>query len=252
MPAGSIILAFHQTSDKFYPGINNIPPYFFFVILDLLMEWGFGFRSEAGASDQRIPQATITFDDAYEDNLPVLSALCDRGICPLLFVPTDYVGVTNNWEYSARMFPARHLDAGQIRQLSDKGVVIGSHGASHRSFTALDQPIRKKEFDRSKKTLEDITGKQVDSISFPFGRFSEVIIAEARSFGFSQGYSLGRLPYGPENDNPFINHRIAVYGNDDYYSLRRRLVNDSWWENIKARVTWRLAGGATAIASRLK
>ncbi|MDD4050311.1 MAG: polysaccharide deacetylase family protein [candidate division Zixibacteria bacterium] len=252
MADSGIILAFHQTSDKFYPGINNIRPHFFFAILDLLMEFNFGLRSESSANDRQTPKATITFDDAYEDNFPVLSALCDRGIYPSLFVPTDYIGTKNIWEYSARMFPARHLEAGQIRKLSDKGVIIGSHGASHRSFTVLDQSTRKAELDRSKRTLEDITGKQVDSISFPFGRFNKAIIAEARTCGFSRGYSLSRLPHVPDHVNPFINHRVAVYGNDDYYSLRRRLVKNSWWENVKGAISWRLAGGTTTIARRLK
>lgn len=252
MACGNIILAFHQTSDKFYPGINNIPPRLFFTILELLGEWGIVLRSDSGEHDPQIAKATITFDDAYEDNLPVLSELCDRGIRPMLFIPTDFIGAMNKWEYSTCLFPARHLDAGQIRELSIMGVTIGSHGASHRSFTTLDQSVRKQELDRSKKTLEDIIGKQVDSISFPFGRFNEAIIIEARTCGFSQCYGLGLPQLTLDQDHPLINYRIAVYGNDDYYSLHRRLIKDSRWEKVKGDISWRLAGGTTTISRRFK
>jgi peptidoglycan/xylan/chitin deacetylase (PgdA/CDA1 family) len=249
MAADGVILVFHQTSAKFYPGINNVPPGFFFAVIELLERWGLALRPD---SERDVSIATITFDDAYEENLPVLSALCDLDIHPILFVPTDYIGKSNRWEYSSRLFPARHLDARQIRRLSDSGVVIGSHGASHRSFLALDRPARKAELEHSKKTLEDITGKPVLTISFPFGRFDEAVISDARQCGFTHGYGLGPARQDQIHPDTFITPRLAVYGNDDYYSLRRRLVDTSRWETIKTSIIWRLAGGTTAVSLRTK
>lgn len=246
----NIILVVHQTSDRRYPGINNLPPRFLFSLLDILNRWGFRYRS--GSGDDGTPSAILTFDDGYEDNLPVLSALCEQGVRPMLFIPTDYIGTANSWEYSARFFPARHLSAEKIKHMSEMGVIIGSHGASHRSFTALPSEQRMVELDRSKKTLEDITGKQVDSISFPFGRFNAAIIAEARACGYGQGYGLNRLPQLPENRQSFMTRRHAVYENDDYYSLRRRLLDNSRWEAVKSDIVWRLAGGTTLVSDRLK
>jgi hypothetical protein len=252
MPDKNIILVFHQTSERFFPGINNLPSDFFFALLDTLAKWGFRFDCPSETDADHPYLATITFDDGYEDNLGVLSALCDRGVRPILFIPTDFIGVVNSWEYSARLFPARHLTAGQIRRLSDSGVVIGSHGASHRSFTALPSQRRTAELDRSRKTLEDITGKPVDSISFPFGRFNDTVIAETRACGYARGFGLNRIDRPSEGGPSFINRRQAVYGNDDYYSLYRRLVKSSRWASVKSDIVWRLAGGTSIVSHRLK
>lgn len=252
MTAGPLILAFHQTSDRFFPGINNVPPRMFFAILDLLTAWGFELRDNSGPDSGRTRAALVTFDDGYEDNFPVLEAVCERGIRPLLFIPTGTIGETNRWEYSNRLFPARHLAAEQIRRLSEKGVVIGSHGISHRSLTAMNPERRTAELIDSKKTLEDLIGKPVDSLSFPFGRCNDAVAAGARYCGFVTGFGLDRIPPLSHENLSFIRRRHAIYGNDDYYSLRNRLVRDTSWEAVKTGITWRLAGGMTAISPALK
>jgi peptidoglycan/xylan/chitin deacetylase (PgdA/CDA1 family) len=246
------IVAFHQTSDRFYPGINNVPPRMFFTILDLLTAWGFELRADSSFDTGRTRAAMITFDDGYEDNLPVLEALCQRGIRPSLFIPTGTIGKTNRWEYSSRLFPARHLTAEQINRVSAMGVIVGSHGVSHRSLTAMNPERRMAELADSKKTLEDLTGKPVDSISFPFGRFNDAVIADARACGYARGFGVNRISRLSIHNLSFIASRHAVYGNDDYYSLRRRFLKESRWESLQDGINWRLAGGTTAVSSILK
>lgn len=241
MPAEPTIIVLHQTSDRFHPGINNVPPRHFFAVLELLAAWGIA-----------PPAVTVTFDDGYADNLPVLEALRRRGIRPMVFIPTETIGKTNRWDYSGRAFPARHLDQKQIRRLADMDVVIGSHGASHRSLTAMSHRRRMAELADSKKTLEDIAGKPVEDVSFPFGRFNDVVVADARACGYGRGFGLSDIAPVSEENRSFVFRRWAVYGNDDYYSLRRRLVGRSRWESFKSRIVWRLAGGTTAVFPPLK
>lgn len=253
MTAGPLILAFHQTSDRFFPGINNVRPRMFFAILDLLTTWGFNFRADAETEDAGPPPlSTITFDDGYEDNFAVLEAVCERGIRPWLCIPTGTIGESNRWDYSGRFFPARHLTAEQIRRLSTMGVIIGSHGISHRSLTAMGPQRRMAELADSKKTLEDLIGKPVDSLSFPFGRFNDEVVAIARRCGFTTGFGLERVPPLSDENLSFIRRRHAIYGNDDYYSLRNRLVRHTSRETMKTEITWRLAGGTTAVSPALK
>ncbi|NMC43001.1 MAG: polysaccharide deacetylase family protein [candidate division Zixibacteria bacterium] len=252
MTAGLLTLAFHQTSDRFFPGINNVPPRMFFAILDLLTAWGLELRADSGSETGKTSAAMLTFDDGYEDNFAVLEAVCRRGIRPWLFVPTETIGESNRWDYAGRFFPARHLSAEQIRRLSAMGVIIGSHGVSHRSLTAMNPERRTAELIDSRKTLEDLIGKPVDSLSFPFGRFDDAVVAGARRCGFTTGFGLDRILPLSDDNLSFIRRRHAIYGNDNYYSLRNRLVRHTLWEAVKTGITWRLAGGTTAISPALK
>ncbi|MBI4720336.1 MAG: polysaccharide deacetylase family protein, partial [Chitinivibrionia bacterium] len=74
----------------------------------------------------------ITFDDAYEelaDQLPIL--INTFGIKPCVFVPTAFIGRRNEWDYTRRLLPAKHLNIGQLRELAATGVEVGSHGHNH-------------------------------------------------------------------------------------------------------------------------
>ena len=162
MFGSSRILAFHQTSNRFYPGINNIRPGYFFAIIELLREWGLIPWNGDETVDANAGGIVITFDDGYEDNFDVLIGLCGDEISPILFIPADFIGKVNTWEYSSRFFAVRHLGKARIRELAEAGTVIGSHGCSHRSLTGMDSGQVKRELHDSKCLLEDITGRRVD------------------------------------------------------------------------------------------
>ncbi len=84
-------------------------------------------RTPASLADylaQRVPDSsrfTISFDDAHVSVLthaaPVLREL---GITPTLFVPTAYVGTSDEM-----------LDWDDLRRLRDEGWVLGSHTDTH-------------------------------------------------------------------------------------------------------------------------
>lgn len=248
----SLILAFHQTSKRFYPGINNIKPGYFFDIIGLCREWGCGFwrcdtsgREEAGS-----PMITVTFDDGYDDNFDVLIQLCEQNITPLLFMPTNFIGCKNSWEYSSVFFPADHLNENQLRQLADRGCVIGSHGLSHRSLTTMSRDRIHREFVDSKRRLEDITGHEVDSLSFPFGRSNRVVNELARECGYRCAFGLGGRSCAESQDD-FVIERTVIYGIDDYFSLYGKIISGSKMERFKNRTINDLAAGTIIVAGRL-
>ncbi len=245
-------LAFHQTSGKFYPGINNIRPDRFWPLLQLIESWGLSIYGDGeGDTADPIRQLVLTFDDGYHDQYDILIRLCDRGIKPILFIPPAYIGKYNRWEYSSRFFPSQHLDEKQIGKLADLGVIIGSHGWSHRSLTGMNHEAVLTELQQSKKTLEEITARAVEYISFPFGRTNAAINSAARQFGYQRGFVLDSARRFPE-DAGFILPRIPVYGIDDYYSLKGKLVDQSRLERIKNRIINDLAGGTIITSRKLK
>lgn len=80
-----------------------------------------------------------------------------------------------------------HLTESEIREISDLGHEIGSHGLKHLDLTLLGAHDVATELKDSKKALEDITGRQVTTLSFPFGGWNGAIWELAREIGYTHG-----------------------------------------------------------------
>lgn len=117
----------------------------------------------------------ITFDDGNSSDfdyvLPLLSA---HNATATFFIVTDYIGTPG------------HLNAWQIKELHRQGMQIGSHSLSHQNFLNLPAKHRRRELSESKNKLEDITGANVTSFSFPYGFYNNECVEEV----FEAGYSI--------------------------------------------------------------
>ena len=251
----SAILAFHQTSNHFLPGINNIRPRHFYGIFKLLKSWRvpiFSGTESSLSNTEDKPVVTFTFDDGYQDNYEVLRQLIEWKCTPLVFIPSDFIGKKNSWEYSSRLFPARHLDKIQIRELAEAGVIIGSHGAGHRCLTIMDDDKLESDLSQSKKTLEDITGQDIGYLSFPFGRTNNRVNRKALECGYKLAFGLGAVS-SYMNENNFVLPRMPIYSLDNHYSIKAKLGRDiSRLESLKTAIINRLAGGTIIVSPGLK
>ena len=63
---------------------------------------------------------------------------------------------------------------------------IGSHGYYHNDLTKISIDKAKDEMVRSKQWLQNITGKEITAIAFPYGDYSKDVLAEAKSAGYKQ------------------------------------------------------------------
>ena len=138
-------------------------------------------------------QIIITLDDGlltnYTNALPILK---EFGLKVYFFILVGKVGAGGymNWE--------------QIRQLKDAGMVIGSHGMTHRFLTELKDKDLDYELRESKKILEDNLGCAVDYFSVPRGFCDERVIGKAKKVGYkavftsnpkdNDGFKFGRIP----------------------------------------------------------
>ena len=174
------------------------------------------------AGDLRLPEraAVITFDDGYrsvhEYALPVLQRLA----CPaLLFVPTDFVDGTN--EFDSDIEPVEPMCSwAELGELSRSGVAVQSHGQTHRAFSDISPAERRREIADSKAALEARLEEAVDIFAYPYGDDAEgaddvrAALAESgyrAAFGYGGGpfelsgadrYRLARIAMGPDTDLP--------------------------------------------------
>ena len=62
-----------------------------------------------------------------------------------------------------------YLSLNEIKEISEMGFEIGSHGVSHTLLTRMDTNSQKEELYNSKKLLEEITSRNINSFCYPYG-----------------------------------------------------------------------------------
>lgn len=127
----------------------------------------------------------ITFDDGlnsfYHYALPILE---EFGLKATIFCLGTRFGEYSSWD----IYPSnRHLGKNEIREISENGYEIGSHTMTHPYLPYLEDRLIKKELNNSKKMLEDITGKEVCSLAFPYGGWNRKIWDIAKESGYKAG-----------------------------------------------------------------
>jgi peptidoglycan/xylan/chitin deacetylase (PgdA/CDA1 family) len=111
--------------------------------------------------------ALITFDDGQRSVRDVALPVLERfGYPAVLFMPTNFVGLTNTFDSE----PDEPLcDWDDLRELLERGVAVQSHGESHRRFSELEPQERALEVDRSKAVLEAELEQSVELFAYPYG-----------------------------------------------------------------------------------
>jgi peptidoglycan/xylan/chitin deacetylase (PgdA/CDA1 family) len=155
-------------------------------------------------------RVVLTFDDGYrgvsERALPVLSA---HGFSATVFVVSDRIGGVNDWDGESPGEPL--LSADEIRGLLRAGIEIGSHGATHRALTELDDRELAREVAGSKETLERIVGAPVTSFCYPYGNFDDRVVEAVRVAGY-RAATVIRGGISKDLSDPFRLKRVAVRG----------------------------------------
>ncbi|MFC1761592.1 polysaccharide deacetylase family protein [Planctomycetota bacterium] len=144
--------------------------------------------------DAKLPTVAITFDDAFisvmELAIPVLE---EYNLPATIFVPTGWMGQTADWKlfegeynYVERVVDHRQL----LEWTSLKNIDIQSHTVNHPMLTKTDESTLIRELRESKETLEQILGKEITAISYPYGRFNQDVLDAAQKVGYQQGFTI--------------------------------------------------------------
>jgi hypothetical protein len=80
-----------------------------------------------------------------------------------------------------------YMSAEQLKELSDKGFEIGSHGMTHSLLIAdyMNEEKALNELQKSKQWLDTVTGLPVTVFCFPAGRYNARMIELAKQVGYT-------------------------------------------------------------------
>ena len=230
------ILAFHAIDSKLDLSITRNTLNGFESIIQFLSTNGYCGTTLSGQRDDT--DIALTFDDGwacfYDNAWPLLQKY---NFAATIFVVTDYIGHTSNWDYKKKM----HLDWQQLRELVDHGIEIGSHGATHCDLRGLSNDKLEYEIAGSKKLLEDKLGCAIKYFSYPFGRYDSRVMGAVREAGYHKAFALS-IGFG---DFAIARHGVYLY--DSPYSIYLKLIKHSPWEQDKDYINNSLSGGTIAF-----
>lgn len=157
----------------------------------------------------------FTFDDTDYDQFEVgAKELAKYGFKGVYFIMTVSIG---------RNGKVRYMDKANIKELADKGNIIGSHTYDHQNVKKLLGDDWVKQIDKPTKVLEDITGKNIDHFAYPFGLWNKEAIPELKKRGFKDAYILAEKR--DDKDPLFTIRRIIASGYWTEKTLHNSMVN---------------------------
>jgi peptidoglycan/xylan/chitin deacetylase (PgdA/CDA1 family) len=156
----------------------------------------------------------LTFDDGYEDFLYTALPILERyGFSATVFVVGGMLGGKNDWDHWYSPKPTmRLLGAADLREVSERGMEIGSHSTSHAKLPDLDIESLEREVSHGRQVLSEVLGEAVEGFCYPYGILNNTSIQAVRRAQYTYAcavnarvewniYDLPRIPVS-QVDNP--------------------------------------------------
>ena len=206
------ILCYHRIQDAGKPADYTVLTNDFKVQMKLLADSGYKTvlpdqLHEYLTKGTALPEkpVMITFDDTRIEHHSIAAPEMEKyGFKGVFFVMTIPIGKPN------------YMNSEQIKDLSDRGHVIGSHTWDHHNVKKLQPEDWEKQISKPKLQLEKITGKPVEHFAYPFGIWNDTAVEELKKGGFKSAFQLTERRSQTE----------------PIYTVRRTLVPGSWPNSV--------------------
>lgn len=174
-----------------------------------------------GNTNQRI---FLTIDDGFSDVFEyALPVLRENGFRAILYLVSDLIGKTNEWQQKAGDIVEPLMNADQIRAWLEAGQEIGAHTQTHPWLTQLPLAAAREEITACKKNLEDRFGLRIDHFCYPYGDWNESV----RDLVISAGYKTActtHVGVNTSETSPFeLKRFMARYPSRNLRTLWRSL-----------------------------
>lgn len=180
----------------------------------------------------------LTFDDGYEDFLHSAVPVMERlGFSATVFVVANMLGEQSSWksvyEQTSRL---KVLDAEELREISARGMEVGSHGMTHTMLRGLDPELLEREVNDSRRVLSEVLGEEVEGFSYPYGILDKAVVQAVRQAGYAyacsvkeqwerSAYVLPRIPVSEKDHLLRFKAKLRVYGL--YSKIKRTYLSNS-------------------------
>ena len=113
------------------------------------------------------------------------------------------------------------MTSDEIRELSASPfTTIGSHGYYHNDLSQVSINDASNEMRSSKQWLENITGKPINAIAFPYGNYTRQVVTEAKKLGFNQLLATDFL-FPEDHTDKALSERMTI---NPYISINNQMI----------------------------
>lgn len=154
----------------------------------------------------------LTFDDTSLGQYTVAAPELEKyGFKGVFFIMTVSLGKPN------------YMSKAQVKELSDRGHVIGSHTWDHQNVKKYQGQDWVTQVEKPSRQLTEITGKPTEYFAYPFGLWNPKAIPELKQRGMAGAFQLAgkRDPQDPLHSI----RRIIASGYWSAPSLQRAIIN---------------------------
>jgi peptidoglycan/xylan/chitin deacetylase (PgdA/CDA1 family) len=109
----------------------------------------------------------------------------------------------------------------EIMQLSASPfATIGCHGYYHNDLSKIPANDARDELVHAKRFLENITGREINAIAFPYGSYTPEVVAQAKFAGFNKLLATDFL-FQNDYSDPYMRDRLTI---NPYISLNNQMI----------------------------
>jgi peptidoglycan/xylan/chitin deacetylase (PgdA/CDA1 family) len=238
-PASAVIRGMYVTPEQFDWQIGYLKGrgYRFTTFADAAGETAPSIGITAERDARAGARVIITLDDGYRNNyLAALPILRRHGVPAVVYPIIDDLGRRGvTWPGATEQSPADMLSRDEVREMAAAGIEFGSHLLAHRRLTELTPAERARQLESSRAVLEELTGRPVLSIAYPYGDFDGAVLAATEQAGYRYGVTTVPGINAP-GSNPLTLSRFTAKGCKLHHPFRfRRMIRGAERE---IRETW--------------
>ena len=178
---------------------------------------------------------SITFDDGFRSFKKwAMPELARRRVPVMVFVPTGYLGKKSAWFDSGGENPVGEevMSVEELREIAASEIMeIGSHCITHPNLVQLSEDEARLELQESRKTLQAMLGKQICSVSFPYGSAMERELKLAREAGYRFMFSITPQILVSKVESGLVG-RVSVQPTDWPLEFRLKILGAYRWLSV--------------------
>lgn len=215
------ILMYHEVGTPSGPWKElYVEPENFVQQLDWLQENGYSTVGLADVYDhwyrqKPLPEkpVVLTFDDGYRNMYDIVfPLLLARDMQATFFL------------YPSKFNTPTGLTTEMVAEMAAKGMEIGSHTYSHSDLTKISSAQMKKELEDSKRVLEEITGRPINFLCYPSGRFDQKVIEKSKEGGYLAAVTTQMGKASPTQD-PYQWKRVRINYSTTLAGFSKRIAD---------------------------
>jgi peptidoglycan/xylan/chitin deacetylase (PgdA/CDA1 family) len=201
-------------------------------------------RAMAGVDTLPASPVVVTFDDGFEESSEhAAEALSAHGFTATFFIVAGLAGRTSQWLLKERGVERRLASWPRLRRLASSGFACGAHSLTHPRLTALASPACLHELADSRRILEQMLGRPVTHLAYPFGAYDARVRALALEAGYESACTV-EIGLATPADDVMTLRRVPVCGGETLADFAWRLrtghtLGDTymrWKTRVRARV----------------